>query len=406
MDYYQVLGINRNATSSEIKKAYLKLAKVYHPDKVKNKDPQVASEKFKEISEAYEVLSDENKRQIYNRHGREGLKMHERTQSGSSGFPFGGGFPFPFHQQQKRTPISQHQIHLDLDAFYHGRTVTFNIKVKEKCLKCDGTGCSDQSKISRCSKCNGSGKIMIKRQIGPGFMTQQVITCTDCHGRGESYPKQYQCSTCGGSKYINSVNRIEHYIAPGSDYGSVLIENKGDYVEGGQRGHIQLHIFPVKKSKYPNYQRRENDLFYHQKIQLHEALLGFDIILPHIDTEQSIRLTSNQVIKPQTVYKLENKGMPSIGKNHIKEYGSLYVIFDVEFPESINLESQEHLIQAFKDQPSRTNPDINNEPETVDLTSLQPEENNIQDTSQQQDSEDGTHFFHHRPHEGVQCAQQ
>lgn len=356
-DYYKSLEVSKTASEAEIKKAYRRLAVRYHPDKISEEQRARGEEKFKEISEAYAVLSDPEKRQIYDRHGIEGLKQHERMSDMS------GGFPFPFNfgppQQNKRVPFTSHQIHLDLDAFYFGKLISFKLNIKNCCLACHGTGCSDSSKVEKCSTCQGRGQVTRQSRIGPGFIAQQVVQCPNCHGKGESYPKQYICQPCQGTTQVSTSTVVEYYVKKGTDYGDYVIPNKGDYVDSNTRGHIRLQIRPPKAgSKYP-FKRGDDQLFYEHHLTLKEALLGFDLTIRHIDPDRPIRLISNEVISSGSIREIENRGMPKLVENSSSPdtYGSMVIIFRVDFPTTeelnANPESKKLLNQALMTTKSR-----------------------------------------------------
>lgn len=340
MDYYNILEIERSATDQEITKAYRKLALKYHPDKVKDPAQKaIAEKKFKEITEAYEVLSDENKRKIYDQFGHDGLK-HGGMGGMGRGFPFGGfdpfggGFPFGGGGMGGRQiPITSHTIHVDLDAFYFGKTVVFKVNIKNPCTKCDTTGSSDKNKIEKCKKCSGQGKISQRRQVGPGMIMQQILDCPDCMGKCTIIPKEYICSDCKGDGKIVSPTNIEHHIRKGFHYGDYIIENKGDYVDANIRGHIKLQIRPVDKSKY-SFKRDDSTLYYEQHLSLREALLGFDIIIKHFDVDHPLKVVSKEIISDGTVKEISGWGMPDMRDSSKK--GNLRIIFKVHFPEKLD----------------------------------------------------------------------
>lgn len=340
-DYYRILGLtNREASDSDIKSAYRKLAIKCHPDKVRGeREKKNAEKKFKEISEAYGVLSNPEKRRIYDQYGAEGVKKHEQMGSSRGGgfesFFSGAGFN-PFDAffgarggPAERVPITDHTIHVDLDAFYFGKLIAFKVLVDQRCLKCDSSsGCQDKSKIQQCSKCQGRGKITVSRMIGPNMMAQQVLPCDQCQGKGEKIPTELICKTCQGRGMAKSSVMIEYMIERGSDYGDFLINERGDTLKDGRRGHVNLRVRPVSESKY-QFSRRADDLVYPVKINLKEALIGFQRKMILFEKEPKI-IESTGVVVPGMIRKKTGLGMPVRGKGD--QMGDLYLAFEVIFP--------------------------------------------------------------------------
>tara|TARA_R100001163_G_C5068510_1_gene209032 strand:+ start:2651 stop:3934 length:1284 start_codon:yes stop_codon:yes gene_type:complete len=361
-DYYSLLGVPRTANESDIKKAYRKLVVKLHPDKVPESKKAEAESKFKEVSEAYSILSDSEKRKIYDKYGKKGLEQHERTGSGGGhpfgGFPFGMdpfGFPGGRSSSRERLPMTAHKIHLDLDAFYHGKLIAFKVPVKDPCKSCKSTGCTDPSKVSTCDQCKGRGQIMQQRMVGPGMMAQQVVTCPRCKGKKESFPSNLTCTKCRGIGMETVQHRIEYYVKRGTDYGDFVIENKGDFVkmENGSevRGHIVLQVRPVpdNRSTFKHLKRAGDDLVYEHTLNLNEALIGFDLFVPHFDSKENPFVLSchDRTVSPETIFKVPNKGMPKTtddGQHH-GDFGDLIVLFHVKFPEKIDTKLRQVLVK-------------------------------------------------------------
>jgi len=229
-DYYQILGVERNSSQDEIKKAYRKLAMKYHPDK--NKGNKEAEEKFKSISSAYSVLSDEKQKNIYDQFGEEGLngagfdpmggmdptdffsQVFRDFGGGGMGDPF-GGFGFGGRQQPTHTQDMSHTIRVKLEDVYKGVTKQLEFNKKIICSTCKGIGSPNKSAVKKCATCKGSGVETIVRQVGPGMIQQQNITCRSCKGAGESIPKDQICGTCSGKKTIKSPKKLDIEINTG-----------------------------------------------------------------------------------------------------------------------------------------------------------------------------------------------
>lgn len=338
MDYYQILGLtSRNATDADIQKAYRKLVKEWHPDKHRDATKQLAEKRFKEISEAYQVLSDEEKRKIYDKHGVEGLKQHEQM-GGHSGNPFA-------HFQKMTMPNMQHQEEVELRDFYTGKMLQFYVMLTKSCDDCNATGCNDKSKITKCRQCSGNGKIVRQMPIAPGvpFMAQQVVPCNLCQAKGILFSSEHRCQKCNGIGKVKIRTQVDHYIKKGEDYGSRILEGLGEYQENGKRGALQLVLVPTKSERdKPLYQRRGANLVYELKLTLRQALLGFSMGIKHLDpNEPYLRLESSKPISPGSVKMIKGKGMPK--KSSPELYGNLVIIFQIDFPTEIDWDTRSKL---------------------------------------------------------------
>ncbi len=220
-DYYATLGVAKSAADDEIKKAYRKLAIKFHPDK--NPDNREAAEaKFKEITEAYEVLSDSKKRQLYDQYGEDGVKngggggAHSAADIFSQFFGggFGGG-----RRKPERTADIPFQLSLTLQDFYRGRTKKLKITRKVLCSSCLGKGADKDGAAVTCTGCNGQGIRVVMQRIGPGMIQQSQQTCTDCSGTGEMIKEADRCKTCKGKKVTPQSKILEVNVAPGMPVG-------------------------------------------------------------------------------------------------------------------------------------------------------------------------------------------
>ncbi|KAK7690701.1 hypothetical protein QCA50_005800 [Cerrena zonata] len=206
-DYYKVLDLSRSADEKDIRAAYKRLSRKYHPDKNKEEG---AEDKFVEIARAYEVLSDSAKRQVYDRHGEEGLKAHENGQSPHAN-PFdmfqsffgGGG---PRGQQVRKGPTSISDIEVSLADIYTGANIDFMIKKRILCDHCRGSGAASTDDIHTCTSCGGAGVKIVRQQIFPGMFSQSQVSCTECGGRGKIVKKV--CPHCKGAKVLD---HTQHY---------------------------------------------------------------------------------------------------------------------------------------------------------------------------------------------------
>lgn len=258
-DYYEVLGINKSSSQDEIKKAFRKLAMKYHPDVNKEKD---AEEKFKEINEAYEVLSDENKKSTYDRYGHEGLNGAGQgfSSQGFSGFEdifssfFGGGSGGGFsdffggssrRQQSSRGDDLQQAVEISFKEWILGGTRKIKVNKYKKCSHCKGSGAENPSDVITCNTCNGSGQTVVNRRTPLGTF-QSASVCNTCSGQGKTIKNK--CSTCKGNKHINVEETINVNIPSGIKENEAVLE-KGYGAPGSEMNGDLYIIFRVKKSK-------------------------------------------------------------------------------------------------------------------------------------------------------------
>lgn len=414
-DYYQLLGISKLASENEIKKAYRKLALKYHPDVYNRKnlseeDKKQYEEKFKEISHAQDVLMDPKKRQIYDKYGHEGLQKFQSMPNGGAGAGFPRGFPFdmpggfPFGGMRNQASILKHTIYLDLDAFYFGHLAKFRVPMKSKCSKCHGSGCSDPSKVKKCHICKGQGRIMKNIQVMPGFATQQVVPCPTCLGNKETFPEQFRCQQCHGNRKVTTNTELSYMVEKGTDYGDFILHQQGEYDSStGQKGHVLLQIRPPRTgSKYPMFKRQGSNLFYERTITLREALVGFNLNIPHINPKKPIQLQSNNVIQPRMTKVLNGFGMPYRTHNKIK-YGNLVIIFNIQLPNELSPQTKTKLNEIL---PQTSSGSIKTDEKLTQINLTECPTVEIEDYLNQREEgfpDEGINF---EDHPGVQCAQQ
>lgn len=360
--YYDVLGITPEASESEIKKAYRKLAIKFHPDK--NPDPQAES-KFKEISEAYEVLSDSEKRSLYDRFGKEGLKDQgfHSAQDIFSEF-FGGGF---FHKGPKKTESIVHELPVSLEDLYKGKTTKLAVTRNKICKECNGKGTASGTSPTSCSTCGGSGVRVIGRQLGPNIIQQMQTQCDVCSGQGEIIKESDKCKNCKGKKVVKDRKVFEVYIEQGMQHGQkIVFSGESDEAPGVQPGDI---IIVLSEKKHPTFKRNGIDLYMETKIPLIEALAGFRFSITHLDGRVLyVSSEKGDVINTGHVRCIKNQGMPTY-KNPF-EKGNLYISFQVEFPEPGTLTPSQ--IQQLEKilPPRRPEPTLEDSMEEVVLTKV------------------------------------
>ncbi|PWA44387.1 chaperone DnaJ [Artemisia annua] len=338
--YYEVLGVPQNATQDELKKAYRKSAIKNHPDK--GGDP----EKFKELSQAYEVLSDPEKREVYDQYGEDALK--EGMGSGSSGGnPFdvfeqffgGGGFGgFGGHGHGHGSARSRKMqgedvkqiLKVSLEEVYNGTTKKLSLSRNILCKKCKGKG-SKSGASSRCPGCQGSGMRVTTRQIGPGMIQQMQHACPECRGSGESINEKDRCQPCKGKKVTQEKKVLEVHVEKGMQHGQkITFEGQADEAPDTITGDI---IFILQLKEHPKFKRKQDDLYVEHNVSLTEALCGFQFVLTHLDGRQLlIKTNPGEVIKPDSYKGINDEGMPQHGRPFMK--GKLVIHFNVAFPET------------------------------------------------------------------------
>eukprot|EP01103_Thecamoeba_quadrilineata_P019039 TRINITY_DN7553_c0_g1_i1.p1 TRINITY_DN7553_c0_g1~~TRINITY_DN7553_c0_g1_i1.p1 ORF type:complete len:420 (-),score=66.47 TRINITY_DN7553_c0_g1_i1:70-1329(-) len=334
-EYYERLGLTPEASVDDVKKAYRRLAVKFHPDK--NPDPQ-AQDKFKEISAAYEVLSDPEKKSTYDRYGEEGLQgggFHASSaQSIFEQFFNMGGDPFgrggKGRGKQKGEDIT-FNLGVTLRDLYNGKTSKLRVSRNAVCPQCSGKGSMKEGASQNCSTCKGQGVRIITQQIGPMIQQMQTV-CNDCKGKGSVIKEKDRCPHCGGNKVIPEEKQIEVHIDRGMQQGQrVTFYGEGEQEPGVEPGDIIVILKEKRDDKNPDvFKRKDNDLIYQHKITLLEALTGFKFYIKHLD-DRNLLVTSEpgSIIKPGDIKVVEGEGMP-IHKQSYK--GNLLIQFDVEFP--------------------------------------------------------------------------
>ena len=325
-DYYEVLGVSRNATQDEIKKAYRRLSKKYHPDI--NKEPG-AEEKFKEISEAYEVLSDEQKRAQYDQFGHAGPQGFGSGGFTDSDFGFGGfGFEDIFNTvfggTGRRNPNAprqgadiQYTLNISFEDAVFGKETIIEIPREEECDTCNGSGARPGTSPETCSHCNGSGQISVEQNTPLGrFINRR--TCHYCQGSGKIINQK--CTTCGGNGRVRKRKKIKINIPKGVDDGQQMrIPGEGELgINGGPPGDLYI-LFRVEKHEF--FERVGDDIHCEMPITFVQAALGDEIEVPTLYGKVKLKIPAGT--QTGTKFRLRGKGVPNvrgygIGDQHIK----------------------------------------------------------------------------------------
>ncbi len=342
-DYYAILGVSKTASQDEIKKAYRTLAKKYHPDI--NKEPG-AEEKFKEINEAYETLSDEQKRAQYDRFGSAGPQGFGSA-GGFGGFSGGfGGFEDIFNSffgggrtrqtnQARQGEDLEKQMNITFEEAVYGTTKKIRVSVDEPCTACGGSGAYSKNDIHTCPDCHGTGYILRRQQTIFG-MTQTQSVCPRCHGTGKEITKK--CDVCNGTGHVRKVKDIELKIPEGIQSGmSLRLEGCGGAGQnGGPNGdlYITINVLPHKTFK-----RENNDIYLEVPISFTQAALGDQIEVPTLWEAEKVKIPAGT--QSGTVFKIRGKGVKNpkgIGR------GDQYVTVKVITPTNLSKEE----IELFK----------------------------------------------------------
>jgi len=402
--FYDTLGVKPNANDSELKKAYRKLALKYHPDK--NTEPGSA-EKFKEISFAYEVLADPEKRKIYDQHGEQGIKeggggagMHSPMDIFDMFFGGGGGGMGGMfggmgggRRGPKRTKNLMHQLSVSLEDMYNGTTRKLALQKNVICDACDGVG-GKEGAVVRCTNCRGSGMQVRIQQLGPGMMQQIQSMCGECQGQGERIDPKLRCKKCNGRKVNRERKILEVQVDKGMEDGQkITFGSEGDQEPGMEPGDI---IIVLDEKEHPIFKRSGIDLIMQQNVNITEALCGFKKTVPTLDDRTLvIQTVAGEVIKPNDLKCVYGEGMPTY-RNPF-EKGKLIVKFAIDFPEALDPHVAQKLEALL---PPKSEPIIPDDHDEVNLSEFDPEANRRANRGM----EDEDDHPGHGP--GVSCATQ
>lgn len=348
-DYYQTLGVSKGASKEEIKKAYRDLAKKYHPD-ISKEDS--ASDKFKKISEAYAVLSDDTKRQQYDQFGSADFQQRYSQEDIFRGFDindiFGdifGGEDNPFNmffgggssRRQNRGRDLLYELSLNFEEAVFGCTKEIEIEVLDSCDECNGSGSKDE-KFDTCKECRGTGQVRVSRRTPFGTFAQ-VSSCRECNGEGKIIKNK--CRECNGTGRKTKVKKVKVKVPAGVYEGSRLRISRAG--EAGVRGSTSGDLYVVLRVKDSDiFDRDENDLYLHVPISFSQAALGDDMKVPTLEKEVSIKIPPGT--QSGTRFRLKGEGVPYLDGY---ERGDLYIIVDVVTPKNLGKE-QKKLFEQLK----------------------------------------------------------
>ncbi|WP_455542310.1 molecular chaperone DnaJ [Intestinibacter sp.] len=356
-DYYEVLGVGKDADAKEIKKAYRKLAMKYHPDK--NPGDKEAEEKFKEINEAYEVLSDEEKRSTYDRFGHDGLNGQGGFGGGQGfggfggggfggfedifgdifGSGFGGGFGGSSSRRRgpRRGADIRQSVTITFEEAAFGKKLKVKINRSEECEECNGSGAKPGTSKKTCPTCHGSGQVQSVQRTPFGNIAS-TRTCSTCNGEGEII--ESPCSKCHGKGNIRKTKTIEVDIPAGIDDGQMIkLSGQGEVGEkGGPRGDLYI---VVNVQRHSIFEREGYDIYIEMPITFVQAALGDKLEVPTLDGKVSYNLPEGT--QTGTVFRLREKGIPKLRSN---SRGDQYVKVIIDTPKKLN-EEQKELLRKF-----------------------------------------------------------
>ena len=350
-DYYAALGLQKGASDDEIKKAFRKLAIKYHPDK--NQGDKEAENKFKEINEAYQILSDPEKKERYDRFG-----TVDFDGSGFGGGGFGGGFDFSEmggfgdifesffgggggssrrrNGPQKGADIEE-RINLTFEEAVFGVEKEINIDRNENCESCKGSGAKEGTSKKTCPTCNGQGQVRVQRQTPIGSFVS-TSTCSNCNGSGSVIEEP--CTSCRGKGQVRKRRTIKVKIPAGVDTGNIMpLRGQGDHgINNGQPGDLYI-LINVAHSK--QFTRKGNDIYIDTTISMGKAALGTEITVPTVDGD--VKYTIPAGTQSGTLFRLKGKGIPRVNS---EGRGDQYVKVIVDIPKNLN-EKQKEALKAF-----------------------------------------------------------
>jgi len=350
-DYYEVLGVSKTTPINEIKTQYRKLALKFHPDRNKSSD---AGEHFKEISEAYAILSDPEKRKVYDQYGHAGVDGRYSSDDIFQGardnfsdlFGGSGGFDSIFESifgraggssfRQQRGSDILYETSVTLEEVLHGKKMEIDLHKEIRCDICDGSGCKPGTSKNQCSSCNGQGQVRKSRSMGfASFVT--VEPCSTCKGTGSVI--QTPCSECKGHGRKKGTKKISFDIPAGVDNGDYTVPEEGNEIPGGINGDL---IVRIRVQPHNKFKRDNMDIFYDHNISMVDATLGREITVPTLDGTEKIKVEPGS--QPNTIIKLKGKGVPHMNS---RSRGDQYIRIVVNIPKKLS-KHQKNLLEEFQ----------------------------------------------------------
>jgi len=361
----------------------------------KNAHNPEAAEKFKDLSKAYEVLADPQKRQLYDQYGEEGLEQGGMGAGGMAaedlfaqffggGSAFGGMFGGGMRDTGPKKARTIHHVHkVSLEDIYRGKVSKLALQKSVICPGCDGRG-GKEGAVRVCPGCNGAGMKTMMRQMGPMIQRFQTV-CPECQGEGETIRDRDRCKKCGGKKTVVERKVLHVHVDRGVKNGhKIEFRGEGDQLPGVLPGDV---VFEIEQKPHPRFQRKDDDLFYHAEIDLLTALAGGQIYLEHLDDRWlTVNIFPGEPITPGKILSLiplcfahmtgagaikviKGQGMPSF-RHH--DFGNLYIQFDVKFPNKAELQNLELLENVLPPRMAQNLPPADSMVEDFDLEDVDP----------------------------------
>jgi molecular chaperone DnaJ len=350
-DYYEVLGVSKTSSTDEVKKQYRKLALKFHPDRNNSSD---APEHFKEISEAYAVLSNTEKRQLYDQHGHAGVDGRYSSDDifqgargdfsdifGRSGSGFDSIFESIFGRSgggfgQQRGSDILYETSVTLEDVLNGKKIEIDLQKQIQCDICKGSGCKSGTIKTTCRTCSGQGQVRQTRNMGfASFVT--AAPCPTCRGKGSII--ETPCGECKGQGMKKGTKKVTFEIPPGIDSGDYTVQEEGNEVPDGVNGDL---IVRVRVQPHRIFNRDGKDIFYDHDVSMIDAALGCEIVIPTLKGTEKIKVNSGS--QPNTIIKLKGKGVAHINS---RGTGDQYVRIVVNIPKKLN-KHQKNLLDEFQ----------------------------------------------------------
>ena len=332
--YYKILGVEKTASQDDIRRAYRKLVKTKHPDK------GGSQKEFQEIQLAYDTLSDENKRKVYDEYGEEGIKEGMDGQGPSDIFDILRG---KGRNTKRRTKSILRPLEVSLEDIYVGKEKYLEIERYRICKKCKGSGSKNPNADTKCKGCGGRGVKMVVQRMGNTILQSQQA-CPECRGQGYVIKNEDKCKECDGNKVSKESKLIKISLDKGAPDGKrYTFEGESDEMPDCEPGDV---IIEIKIKKHNLFQRTGADLTYVADISLLEALTGFELLITHLDGRKVlIKSKPGEIIKPGVMKTVKECGMPFF--DHPTNFGNLYIRFNIKFPKSLQENQKTALQQLF-----------------------------------------------------------
>ena len=395
--YYTLLGVDKKASSSDIKKAFRKLAMKHHPDRGGDE------EMFKQIQQAHEVLSDDSKRQLYDQGGTEAVEQGSQQGSAHDMFNmFGGGGMQRREQRHRKGKATRHVLDISLEDCYNGKVRKLAVNRNVICSACEGRGGAPGCEVV-CPECDGQGMVVRMRQIGPNMIQQIQARCDVCNGKGKQTDPSKICHVCSGNKVVRQRKVLHVEIDKGvRNNQQVKFTGDGDQLPGHEPGDI---IFILRIKEHPQFTRKGPHLYMTQRISLKSALTGFSHVIRHMDDRQ-LHVVSKEgdIITDGMMRQIDDEGMPHHGNPFVK--GHLIVKYNVDFPQQLSKPTIQALRACLPGPTLNIAETADMEPCTLKAFDQNAAQQEYEQNKSAYDSDDDDgRGANHPGGQGVQCAQ-